>query len=171
MKLRLRITRPLLNLARSDLSRKHAFAAERVGFIYCRFANVSRDQLLILAHEYVPVHDGHYIRDDRYGALIDENAFRMALQRVYDHRLGAFHVHLHAHDGVPRPSRIDLTETAAFVPDFFHVRPDLPHGAMILSHDALSARVWLRENNSAQSVGTIDIVGAPMIKWKAQDEQ
>jgi hypothetical protein len=169
MKLRLRIARSLFDRARSDLSRQHAFAAERVGFVYCRFATVGRGELLILTHDYVPVRDEHYIRDDRYGAVIDENAFRGALQRVYDQRLGAFHVHMHPHHGVPGPSRIDLTETAAFVPDFFHARPDLPHGAIVLSHDALSARVWLGENHRPFTVGAIDIVGAPLAKWEALD--
>ena len=50
---------------------------------------------------------------------------------------------MHEHSGRPSFSRTDLREQIKFVPDFFKVRPQLPHGAIVLSHDRAAGRVWL----------------------------
>jgi hypothetical protein len=83
------------------------------------------------------------------------------MQLAYTHGVGLFHVHLHDHMGRPSPSEIDLRETEQFVPDFFHVRPNLPHGALILSADSLSGRIWHPEDQKAKVIGRFTIVGFP----------
>ena len=162
-----RITRTLLERVRRDLARPHAFAAERVGVLYARF-DADRDRrgrvrgpLRILAVTYEPVEDDAYIDDPRFGAVIGSEAFRRILQHLYLTPVGAFHVHAHPGCGIPRPSRPDLSETARFVPDFFHGRADVPHGAVILSDDAMSGRVWLTESATPRAIDEFRIVGAP----------
>lgn len=159
---RLRITRRMFDFIRTDLRRPHAFALERVGFVTCRFGYVGRD-LLILAAEYHPVRDENYIMDRRFGALIDGAAFRAAMQLALTGCVGLFHVHLHDHLGVPGPSKIDRTESARFVPDFFHVRPELPHGTFILSADRMSGLLWLRRTLRPRPISQVAIVGAPTL--------
>jgi hypothetical protein len=161
MMLVLRITREMLNQIRQDLMRQHLFASERVGFAFCRFAAVPRG-VLILVHAYMPVADDDYVDDDGFGALIGPNAFRRALECTLDRKLGIFHVHMHAHHGIPSPSDIDVRETAKFVPDFFHVRADVPHGALIASRDGMSGKVWLAESGAPNPITDIYVVGAPL---------
>lgn len=162
MRAQLRITRQLLDGMRSDLLRPHRFAAERVGILYCRFSRLPKNVLSILAFRYHAIPDDQYINDPRFGAVIGSDAFRDVIQSVHDEEVGAFHVHLHWGIGVPRPSVPDLEETAVFVPDFFHGRQSVPHGALILSEDSLSGRVWLKESGEPLPIGEVRIVGAPM---------
>ena len=129
MKMTLRITRILLDDIRRDLERPHEFASERVGWVFCRFGSTNSAGLLVLAHEYMPVADDHYIDDGRFGALIGAAAFRRARERTLDDALGIFHVHMHAHAGPASPSAVDLTESRKFVPDLFHVQSTLPLAA------------------------------------------
>lgn len=167
MRFTFKITRHLLERIRADLRRTHAHALERVGFITCRFALIGGHDLLCLAHGYLPVADEDYIEDKRFGALIGSAAFRKAMQLAYTQDVGLFHVHLHDHDGVPLPSGIDERETAKFVPDFFHVRPNLPHGAIVLSSDSLSGRIWLN-NAKPQAFHDLTVVGAPLTRMILQ---
>lgn len=158
----LRIGRLLLDEMREDLRRKHRFAHERVGFLYCRYGRLSTGSVVILAAEYRPVPDSQYIDDPRFGAVIGADAFRDVIQTVHDVSVGAFHVHLHGGRGIPGPSHVDLEETAAFVPDFFHGRSDVPHGALILNTDSLSGRVWMEEDGTPSPITEIRVVGAPI---------
>jgi hypothetical protein len=162
-----RVTGRLLDHVRADLCRPHAFAAERVGFMYCRFGRIGARGLVILAFDYEPVDDANYIDDPAFGAVINSTAFRSALGRALREAVGVFHVHMHDHSGLPAPSRADLRETARFVPDFFHARPSLPHGALILSRDRLSARVWFKKQTSPVAVENARVVGAPLVAFGA----
>lgn len=160
-----KITSGLVHQLRDDLRRPHPFAAERVGFITCRAA-MSPSGLMILAHQYYPVADEDYVENKRYGALIGPAAFRKALQVAYSLDVGLFHIHLHAHRGRPSPSRIDLHETKRFVPDFFHVRPKLPHGALIVSNDSISGRFWHPDRQLPRPINEFVVVGAPLVRVK-----
>lgn len=84
MKTAFRIDRTLLNRVHSDLDRKHAFAAERVGFIACRTARADGGMLL-LAQEYLAVadEDYEYDPDPAVGAMMGPAAIRKALQHAY----------------------------------------------------------------------------------------
>jgi len=164
MKSHFKITRKLIDHVRTDVRRPHAFAGERVGFILCRFGVTSRPDLLVLAHSYHAVADEDYIDDMQYGAVINSAAFRKAMQLAYTNAVGLFHVHLHEHSGKPSPSGIDVRETSAFVPDFFHVRPRLPHGALVLSADSISGRIWVPEDRKPSTIDRFTVVGTPLSK-------
>jgi hypothetical protein len=56
----------------------------------------------------------------------------------------------------------DLNETAEFVPDFFHGRRNTPHGALILTGDSMSGRLWMNEEGNPQPVDEIRVIGSPM---------
>lgn len=156
---------------RADLSRPHAFAFERVGFARCRYARTPSGTVLGLIHDYFPVADEDYIEDASYGALIGSNAFRKAMQLAYNSKVGMLHVHMHPQTGVPVPSKTDLRETSAFVPDFFHVQPSLPHGALILSWDSLSCRLWSPNDQTPHTVHRLTVVGMPLqvVEQKCHD--
>lgn len=127
---------------RRDLARSHRFALERVGFISTRAANTT-DALIVIAQAYHPVGDADYLNDDSVGAMMGQEAIRKALNLALLQPLGMFHVHMHAHEGCPTFSRTDLREQTKFVPDFFKVRQEMPHGAIVLSNDRAVGRAWL----------------------------
>jgi hypothetical protein len=122
--------------------RPHAFAAERLGFVSAKAAAIP-DGMVLFAERYFPVADADYIPDDSVGAMMGQEAIRKALEIALLQKVGMFHIHLHDHRGMPRFSRTDLLEQPKFVPDFFKVRAELPHGAIVLSHDHAAGRVWL----------------------------
>lgn len=165
MRTQLRITQRMLGSMREDLGRSHHFAQERVGILYCRYGRLSTGDVVALAAMYRPVPDSHYIDDPAFGAVIGPEVFRDVLQTVHDvPAVGAFHVHMHGGRGTPTPSRTDIKETANFVPDFFHGRMDVPHGALIISADSISGRVWMEEASDPAPISEIRVVGAPLQK-------
>jgi hypothetical protein len=163
MKVHFKITLELLDRIRVDLRRNHAYAYERVGFLFVRVGQVGSDGVIILAHSYVPVQDDHYEKSDEVGALIGPLAFQAALQHAYFHEVGAFHVHMHDHMGTPWFSRVDLRESKKFVPDFFNVRPHLIHGAVVLSGDSLAGLCWHpQRHDEASRISDFTVVGQPL---------
>ena len=143
MKLVFRIERKLLERIRADLRRPHPFAHERVGFISAKAGALPADGVTILAVDYHPVADDHYLNDPRVGAMMGSAAISKALEIAYGAKASMFHVHLHEHAGTPRFSSTDTRESAKFVPDFFKVAPKMPHGALVWSHDRAVGRCWL----------------------------
>ena len=162
---------------RGDLSRPHPFAAERVGFISIRAASTPR-YLVLLADGYHPVADGDYVDDPSVGAMMGHDAIRKALDLALLQPLGMFHVHLHEHVGHPSFSPVDLAGQADFVPDFFKVRPRLPHGAIVLSHDHAVARAWLTPG-TVVGVSEFNVMGqrvridltAPGAAWRLSHDE
>ncbi len=142
MKAMFKATAGFLDDVRRDLSRPHKFAAERVGFISVRAAN-TKDNLILIAQAYHPLMDEDYVDDVSVGAMMGQEAIRKALNIALLGPVGMFHVHMHEHKGRPSFSRTDLREQLKFVPDFFKVRREMPHGAIVLSHDRAVGRVWL----------------------------
>ena len=142
MKVIFRSTQRLLQDIRRDLVRPHPFAAERVGFISIRAAG-TRDSLVLLAEGYNPVADDDYVDDATVGAMMGQEAIRKALNVALLQPVGMFHVHMHEHKGRPVFSHTDRREQLKFVPDFFKVRRQMPHGAIVLSHDLAIGRAWL----------------------------
>ncbi|HEX7935788.1 MAG TPA: hypothetical protein VF573_22350 [Paraburkholderia sp.] len=131
----------LLKQVQEDLRRPHPFAGERVGFITCRPSRVN-DAWHLTAMQYEAVADGEYIDDPTVGASVSGAAFRRLMMRAHADPLSVFHVHRHDHRGTPDFSAVDRRENARFVPDFLIVRPELPHGAVVLSYDDARAHVW-----------------------------
>lgn len=143
MKIIFKATNSLLVAAREDLSRRHPFAHERVGFISVHAASTASD-LILIAEEYHSVRDEDYLLDHSVGAMMGQEALRRALNIALLAPVGMIHVHIHGHRGQPRFSRVDLREQLKFVPDFFKIRPQMPHGALVLSHDCARGRIWLK---------------------------
>ncbi len=162
MTVQVKITEQLRDRVFADLLRPHPFAAERVGFISCRPA-VAGSGVLLLASGFHAVADDDYLPDLRVGAMMGSAAIRKALQLAYGEQISMLHVHLHDHLGQPGFSRTDLRETEKFVPDFFHVRPELPHGALILSRDSAVARCWMEKARRPIWADKITIVGSPLV--------
>jgi hypothetical protein len=168
MKVVLRIRSDLANLIRTDLRRRHPFARERVGFVSANAAQVS-EGLLLLAYAYHPVEDEDYLDDPKVRAMLGSSAFRKALQIAYINKVSMIHVHLHEHRGIPAFSRIDLVESAKFVPDFFHVAAHFPHCAVILSANAASGLCWQPGQTRPSYFDEIAEVGVPMRVSKRVD--
>lgn len=165
MKVIFRIERALLARIHTDLSRPHAFAHERVGFISCRVGQLEGG-FVLLADHYDPVADEDYEDGHEVGAMMGSAAIRKALQAAYRDRLSMVHVHRHEHTGVPRFSRIDLSEGAKFIPDFWKVRPELPHGMIVLSQDALTGVAWDPVSKQRFPIQEAASIGRPMSIWR-----
>lgn len=163
MRIVFKITSRLLRTVQADLSRPHKIAAERVGFISGNVASLSDGGLIVLARNYHVVDDADYVDDPTVGAMLGASGFRKALQFAYSERVSMWHVHCHAHRGQPWFGHTDLSENAAFVPDFFHVRPEFPHGALVTSRDGLAGLCWLPGAQTPLRISTLTVVGAPML--------
>jgi hypothetical protein len=142
MRMTFRATDRFMQDVRRDLARPHRFAAERVGFISIRAAKAA-NVVILLAEDYHPLDDDDYVDDSTVGAMMGQEAIRKALNVALLQAAGMFHVHMHGHTGRPGFSRIDLREQLKFVPDFFKVRRQMPHGAVVLSRDRATGRAWL----------------------------
>lgn len=161
MKRVFRITEPLLKSIHLDLSRPHQFALERVGFIVCRNAQLD-GSMVFLAESYVPVDDNDYVDNPKAGATMGPVAIRKALQIGYNDSVSMFHVHRHEHYGRPAFSRLDLRESAKFIPDFWKVQPKLSHGALVLSHDEAYALAWDPVDRLSHPINEFTVVGRPL---------
>lgn len=160
-----RITADLLAMVQQDLMRPHPFACERVGFLSVGLADAGR-RLLILAREYRPVLDADYLDDVSVDAMMGPAAIQKALQWAMGANCGIFHVHTHGGFGLPNFSKIDLAESAKFVPCFFNAAPQLAHGAIVLSEDAAKGLLWPSKNLPCQPIQEFSVVDAPIRKWR-----
>ncbi|MGY3495929.1 hypothetical protein [Bradyrhizobium sp. USDA 4502] len=158
MKTIFKATDRFLEEVRRDLARPHPFAAERVGFISVRATTVGDDSLVLLAADYHPLADDEYVDDSTVGAMMGQEAIRKALEIALLRSVGMVHVHLHEHHGRPHFSRTDVREQLRFIPDFFKVRREMPHGAVVLSHDRANGRVWL-DRDTIVDISEFDVVG------------
>ncbi|WP_275228268.1 hypothetical protein [Novosphingobium album (ex Liu et al. 2023)] len=157
-----KIRAELLAHIRHDLERPHPFAYERVGFVSAAISRIGRGSLMVLAQAYHPVADEDYIDDPSVGAMMGSDAIRKALQRSYQSRTAAIHIHCHGHAGRPGFSHVDTRENAKFVPNFFNVAPHVPHGAVVLSNDSAAGDIWIGRNFEPMPVTRFSAIGAPM---------
>jgi hypothetical protein len=157
-----KVTHSLLGKALDDLRRSHPFAAERVGFFSCRVGGLKPSGWVVLAHNFHSVAVEDYLPDHTVGAMMGPAAIRKAMQIALSHDVCMFHVHIHNHHGQPRFSGTDLRETAKFVPDFWHVRPHLVHGAIVLSLDSAAGLCWHPQYSKPFRFSDFSVVGAPM---------
>jgi hypothetical protein len=163
-----RATENFLGHVRSDLTRKHPFAHERVGFIVVRAAQ-GLEHLVLLAQDYYPVADADYIPDSSVGAMLGQEAIRKALEIALLNPVGVFHVHMHDFPGRLWFSRVDLREQLKYVPDFFKVRSGMPHGAIVLSPYSAAGRVWLGPQEIVR-IDEFDVVGARVKITRSSDD-
>jgi hypothetical protein len=147
----------------ADLKRPHRFAYERVGFVYAKTTVLSDGTYLINYIEYNPVADEHYVEDDSVGARIGSAAIRGAMQKILDENYSGFHVHLHNHIGQPRPSGDDKEGLPGIVESFANVKPNQPHGILILSKDSFYALVKVNGERHFVIPEIIAAVQYPMV--------
>lgn len=157
MTIMLKTTSRFLDAVRRDLRRPHAFAGERVGFITTKVAR-AKERLVLFAQHYHPVADRDYLDDPSVGAMMSADAIRKALDLALLQPLSVFHIHLHDHKGRTGFSTVDRREQLKYVPDFFKVRPTLPHGALVLSADSVHGRAWL-DRNTIVDITEFEIAG------------
>jgi hypothetical protein len=163
MKIQFRILDSMARHIRDDLQRSHPFAAERVGFVTCRFGSSKSGQMLILGHGYHPAADQDYVENPNFGALLGSEGFRKIFQIAFNQGVGIFHVHLHEHYGKPRFSGIDVREMANYVPDFFNARPTVPHGALVFSLNSITGSCWLSKKSKGIPISDWSVVGSPIL--------
>ena len=162
MRVIFKVVDKLIKHVRRDLARPHKFAAERVGFLVCKPAELVPEGVVVLVHDYRAVEDEDYVDDASVGAMMGPNAIRKALEFALNNKAGMFHVHMHEHIGRPRFSRVDFRESAKFVPDFWNVRPEMPHGALVASKDSLYGMCWYPGVSTPIEIDEFVIVGSPM---------
>ncbi len=159
MKIVIRFSRKLFDDIREDLSRPHAFAAERIGFAYGDL--VDADSSLVLMTHYEPVGDDNYIDDPMCGARIDSQAIRTAMQGVLNRRQGAFHVHMHRWPGRPFLSKTDAAEIPGVVTGLRRVGTTFANGIILLHERECAGWVWLPGTESAIEADSVSVVGFP----------
>jgi hypothetical protein len=162
MKVVFKISEDLFCSVMEDLRRPHAFALERVGFLLCRPGDLPGGGVAIFAGAFHNVADEDYLDDQSAGAVMGPDAIRKALQLSYNKGASMFHVHIHEHQGKPSFSGIDRRETSLFVPDFWHVQPTFPHGAVVLSKDSAFGQCWIPGVVMPQEITDFVSVGAPI---------
>lgn len=167
MKISFKISDSLKQKIMADLKIPHPFAAERVGFIGCKVAGLPNDGLILLAKDYWPVTDEDYLKDFSVGAMMGPAAIRKALQVAYTENMSMFHVHLHDHRGMPKFSRTDMSESAKFVPDFWNIRPELPHGTLVFSQNAMNGLCWLPQTKKPLPITDFTVTGSTLLRlWR-----
>lgn len=165
MKAYVKITARLLADIRQDLERPHAFAYERVGFMTAGVTTDGNGRLFVLVRDYHPVADGDYVRNPRAGASIGAEAMRKGLQLAYKGRGALLHIHTHGSRGRPAFSGIDLESAAEFVPGFFNVVPQVPHGLIVLSDNSARGLIWMSAGKKPTYVEEFIQVGAPYVRF------
>jgi len=147
---------------RNSLMRPHPFAFERVGFIFTKLSRSNDAGKIILVTAYESVPDDDYIKDPSVGARINSAAIRRAMQRVLNTGEGAFHVHIHDHDGVTGPSYTDRQELRPMMQSIRNASPQGVHGLLILSRDAAYAEALIPKTSQFRTVEKISVVGFPI---------
>lgn len=160
MNVHFKITGSMLQQLQRDLSRSHPYAAERVGFLFSRQGAIDQNNILLLACEYLPLFDKHYIDDPSVGARINSTAIRNALQKVMDTGMTAMHVHIHHFSEWPQFSKTDNDSLARLIPSFHSVKPQVPHGAIILGCAGITGRIWITKDTTV-AISKYSIIGYP----------
>lgn len=162
-----RLRRDLLRQVQRDLARAHAYAFERVGFLFGRTELVGEDAALLLLREYTPVPDAQYLRNSPHGATIGSPAIRAALQHALDTGDGVLHVHEHG-EASPVPSGTDLRTYRELTPSFVAVAPQAIHGGLILGGSGAHCLV-LRPSAKQLERARLRVIGRPMAFWEVRD--
>ena len=162
MNAEMRLSAALFSELHADLSRPHVFASERVSFLSFCPARLPGGSLLLVGHALHPIADDDYEEDSSAGAVLGPNAVRKALQYAYSTRVSIFTVHRHEHRGQPQLSRVDMETSERLVADLWNVRPDRPHGAVVLSQDSAFGFVWFYGCRKLVPIQRFVIVGWPI---------
>lgn len=164
MKIHLKLPEHLLVEISTHLRRPHSFGLERVGFVGCAGGNTP-DGIVMLGRSFYPVRDDDYESDELVGARINSRAVQSALALAYAKSQSMLFVHKHGHKGKPRPSRVDLECWRELIPNFWHVRPELPHGGLVLSDDNAMGLVWVPHQVDLLPFSNFTVVGRHLRRW------
>lgn len=164
--IRFKITDQLFSEIQGDLHRPHKFAFERVGFVGAGLA-LHGHHCTMLAHSYAPVADEDYLNEPCFGAMMGPNAMYKAMAWAFEQRVALLHIHAHVGGGIPGFSDIDIRESNKFVPDFFKVRPEMPHGAIVLNDARAFGRIWLSPK-TPRPIVQFHIIGEHSRKWSTR---
>jgi len=164
VKIHLKLPQQLYDEITKHLRKPHPVALERVGFVACA-GGEAPDGTVLLARSFHPVRDEDYEADELVGARISSRAIQSALALSYGAPQSMLFVHEHGHRGSPRPSRVDLICWRELLPNFWHVRPELPHGGLILSHDNAMGLIWVPHQTSVFPISKFTIVGRHLRRW------
>lgn len=167
MKVHFKITDALFQRVLTDLRRPHSFAFERVGFITCRIGGTS-DGVVLIARGFNSVASEHYVENPAIGAEINGDAVRLALQHAYARPDVMMFVHEHSHAGPTWPSRVDAQCWNAMMPNFWNVRPELPHGAIIFTHDHGMGQLWVPGQTAPVLIDRFSIIGSTLRRWSSE---
>lgn len=165
MKLRIRMSEALEERVRSDLRRSHGHALERVGFLFGRSAAGPSDERVLALSGYLHLEEDEYIDDSRAGAVYSAGAIRRVRQRVLDTGESAFHVHAHELPGAPAFSDIDLRSLREVVPSICVLAPSVPHGALLMSDDAMIGLTWCGTAGPL-AVESVSVIGSRIGAWR-----
>jgi hypothetical protein len=144
-----------------DLLRPHEFAFERMGFLFCKSTT---DRSILFPYEYLSIDDENYIPDELVGARVNSIPLRKILQEALTNQVCVIHVHIHNHRGKPFFSTTDLDFLSEIVPPLRGVCPHMHHGAIVLSKDNFSGKIY-HPDCGWVLVQKIKIVGQKLINW------
>lgn len=164
MKIHLKLSNSLFGEITAHLRRPHPVAFERVGFVACAGGNAP-DGIVLLGRSFHSVRDDDYEADELVGARISSRAIQSALAIAYNQALSMLFVHAHEHPGKPHPSRVDVDCWQELIPNFWHVRPELPHGGLILSDDNAMGTVWVPNQTKVFPISKFTVVGRQLRRW------
>jgi hypothetical protein len=168
VKIHLKLPERLLDEITAHLAQPHSVALERVGFLACAGGN-TRDGIVLLGRSFHPVRDEDYEADELVGARISSRAVQSCLALAYATPQSMLFVHEHGHKGTPRPSRVDLDCWRELIPNFWHVRPELPHGGLILSEDGAMGMVWVPHQIDVFPISKFTVVGRQLRRWSEEE--
>jgi hypothetical protein len=157
-----------------DLSRRHRFAMERVGFACGRTGTLGNEGKLVLLNRYHPVADDDYIDDPKVGARIGSEAITKAMHLAYygrPAREGAFHVHMHPVSFGTGMSDTDREELPRLMPGFQSVGREAIHGIVIISDEHASGWVWMPGSREAVTADIVSVIGSPLKIFKTGKDQ
>lgn len=157
-----RIPESIQKQMQDDLRRPHPHASERVGFLHTKSKWLDKKTVLVIATSYQMVDDKDYLKDSSVGAKIGADAIRSAMQCMFEHQGGCFHVHLHDHIGKPRPSGTDHKGLPGIVESLFNISKGQVTGYLILSQDCFYCAVQLAGQSKLLSADLISVVGFPL---------
>lgn len=157
-----KIPEALCSQIRTDLSRTHEFAYERVGFVFGNSKILPYNKELIIINGYLPVEDNHYIEDSSVGARINGEAIRAAMQLAMNRKCSVFHIHEHLGEGTPYFSSTDLLELPGIAQSLKNAHSQSIHGLILLSEDGINAKVYSKEPLEEVVLEKAVRVGYPM---------
>lgn len=168
MLIHLKLPRALHDRMLHDLERPHAFAYERVGFLFVVKETLGPGNLLLLGAEYQAVRDENYIDDPDVGAKINSAAIRSVMERAMACGYGIIHLHLHEKMYSSAFSKTDRIEFNRLIHSFHHIGGGAVHGAAVLSGTRFTAYALFRKGEPAVQVSRLSIVGYPLSEYIAE---